>query len=140
MCADDPQRGRRGRTRSFGDKSPNYSPSASYNYGQKSGNFSPSQQPQHSTQRKRPDRFKPRSGPATGNGAGFNSVDKLVKQNDIIIRLLNEIRDRLPEGDQTASRGSRNEQFNRGQRRGKREVTENPGNEAREEDGGEEEE
>jgi len=63
-----------------------------------------------------------------------------VKQNDIIIRLLNEIRDRLPEGDQTASRGSRNEQFNRGQRRGKREVTENPGNEAREEDGGEEEE
>ncbi|HEX2956883.1 MAG TPA: hypothetical protein VHO70_08620, partial [Chitinispirillaceae bacterium] len=38
-------------------------------------------------QRRRPDRFK---------RDNYNHNDRLIKQNDIIIRLLKEIRDRLP--------------------------------------------
>lgn len=115
MCADDPQRGRRGKPRNFREKS-NYSPSASYNYGQNAGNFQSSQQP-HGPQRRRPDRQKPRSGNGGGNGAGFGNVDKLIKQNDIIIRLLKEIRDRLPQAVEGNGRGSsRNEHPGRGRR------------------------
>jgi hypothetical protein len=58
------------------------SPSTSYNYN---GNSSYSNQQQHP--RRRVDRFKRES---------LNSTDRLLRQNDIIIRLLKEIRDRLP--------------------------------------------
>ncbi len=125
MCADDPQRGRgRGKTRSFREKG-NYSPSASYNYGQNTGNFQSPQQP-HGPQRRRPDRQKPRSGTGGGNGAGFGNVDKLVKQNDLIIRLLKEIRDRLPRAAEGTARGaSRNDSPGRGRRGRKNEDFEN---------------
>lgn len=68
----------------YPEKMANYSPSMSYNYGhQSSGGYGPMQQ----NPRRRTDRFKRES---------LNLNDKVVKQNDIIIRLLKEIRDRLP--------------------------------------------
>jgi hypothetical protein len=71
----------------YPEKSPNYSPSTSYNYSPQSGfNGGNSQM----FQRRRPpqdQRFR-RDVP--------NPNDRLVRQNDIIIRLLKEIRDRLP--------------------------------------------
>lgn len=73
-----------------------YSPSSNYGFnysnGYNSGNNSGynSQQQQH--QRRRPDhRFKNGS-----NGHHSNYNERLVKQNDLIIKLLKEIRDRLP--------------------------------------------
>jgi hypothetical protein len=67
----------------YPEKMPNYSPSTSYNYGHQGGyNGSMQQHP-----RRRADRFKRES---------INQSDRLVKQNDLIIRLLKEIRDRLP--------------------------------------------
>jgi hypothetical protein len=60
-----------------------YSPSANYNYNYKgNGGFSSQQQ------RRRIDRYNKRD-----NG---NSSERLLRQNDLIIRLLKEIRDRLP--------------------------------------------
>lgn len=64
-----------------------YSPSTSFNYN--SNSSYPSSQ--HS--RKRFDRFK-RDG--TGNNSSSGSNERLLRQNDLIIRLLKEIRDRLP--------------------------------------------
>jgi hypothetical protein len=61
-----------------------YSPSSNYNYNSNSS-FPSSQHP-----RRRFDRFKR---DATGNN---NNNDRLMRQNDLIIRLLKEIRDRLP--------------------------------------------
>jgi hypothetical protein len=66
----------------YPEKMPNYSPSTSYNYGHQGGYGGMQQHP-----RRRADRFKRES---------INLNDKVVKQNDIIIRLLKEIRDRLP--------------------------------------------
>lgn len=85
-------------------KNHNYSPSANYNYnGNQSahgshgnhsgghgshgnhGNSGYGNQPQH--QRRKSSHFK---------RDGHNVNDRLVKQNDIIIRILKEIRDRLP--------------------------------------------
>jgi hypothetical protein len=63
-----------------------YSPSPSYNYNYNTNSSFPSQQ-QHL--RRKMDRFK-RDG---GNG---NGNERLMRQNDLIIRLLKEIRDRLP--------------------------------------------
>lgn len=134
MCADDPQRGGRGKTRSFREKG-NYSPSVSYNYGQNSGNFQSPQQP-HGGPRRRPDRPKPRQGTGGGNGGGFGNVDKLMKQNDIIIRLLKEIRDRLPKAVEDGARNtSRSEHPGRGGRGRKKEDAD-----LSIDDGGEEEE
>ena len=65
----------------YPEKMPNYSPSTSYNYSP-AGAFNGGQHP-----RRRNDRFKRESLPQS---------DRLAKQNDIIIRLLKEIRDRLP--------------------------------------------
>jgi hypothetical protein len=65
----------------YPEKSANYSPSASYNYSPGAG-YNGIQHP-----RRRTDRFKRES---------LNQNDRVVKQNDIIIRLLKEIRDRLP--------------------------------------------
>jgi hypothetical protein len=65
----------------YPEKMPNYSPSTSYNYSPASG-FNGGQHP-----RRRNDRFKRES---------LNMSDRTVKQNDLIIRLLKEIRDRLP--------------------------------------------
>jgi hypothetical protein len=68
----------------YPEKNPNYSPSISYNYSPQSGyNGNAQMHP-----RRRTDRF--RRDP-------INPNDRLVRQNDIIIRLLKEIRDRLPE-------------------------------------------
>jgi len=53
-----------------------------YNYNQNQGGFNGQQHP-----RRRTDRFKRET---------LNSNDKIARQNDIIIRLLKEIRDRLP--------------------------------------------
>ena len=64
------------------NKGNRYSPSASYNYnGQSRGNTAYQQS-------RRKERYKKESG-----GSGVN--DKLIKQNDTIIRLLKEIRDRI---------------------------------------------
>ena len=65
----------------YPEKMPNYSPSTSYNYSPAAG-FNGGQNP-----RRRNDRFKRES---------LNMSDRTVKQNDLIIRLLKEIRDRLP--------------------------------------------
>lgn len=74
------------------EKKGNYSPSASYNYSPGnsfSGQQHSSSGPHHHIQR-RNDNFK-----RDRDGGGHQS-DRLAKQNDTIIRLLKEIRDRLP--------------------------------------------
>ncbi|MFP4416780.1 MAG: hypothetical protein ACLFSB_05880 [Chitinispirillaceae bacterium] len=73
---------------------PNYSPSASYNYN--GGNYQ-HQSAQSPSSRRRPDRNN--NGKRHSNNA---QAERLVKQNDMIIRLLKEIRDRLPEPQQIA--------------------------------------
>lgn len=68
----------------FNENSPNnYSPSTSYNYqnGKSRGNS-------RNLPRRRIDRYKRES---------IGSYDRLIKQNDLMIKLLKEIRDRLPE-------------------------------------------
>jgi hypothetical protein len=60
-----------------------YSPSSSFNYN------SNSSYPSSQHQRKRFDRFK-------RDTNGNNGNERLMRQNDLIIRLLKEIRDRLP--------------------------------------------
>ena len=60
-----------------------YSPSTSFNYN------SNSSYPSSQHQRKRFDRFK-------RDTNGNNGNERLMRQNDLIIRLLKEIRDRLP--------------------------------------------
>jgi hypothetical protein len=68
----------------YPEKNPNYSPSISYNYSPQSGyNGNTQMHP-----RRRNDRFRRES---------LNSNERIIRQNDIIIRLLKEIRDRLPE-------------------------------------------
>ena len=78
------------------NKKGNYSPSTSFNYphaqhgpaaghGSQSGNHNGNEQGHHP--RRRTDRFRRET---------FNIQDRVSKQNDIIIRLLKEIRDRLP--------------------------------------------
>ncbi|MBN1578756.1 MAG: hypothetical protein JW913_19490 [Chitinispirillaceae bacterium] len=70
-----------------------YSPSTNYNYnGNQSmhgnhGSYGNSNYGNPHNQRRKPNQFK-----RDNHGAG----DRLAKQNDIIIRLLKEIRDRLP--------------------------------------------
>lgn len=94
MNSDDSSRG----NSSYSNRKPNtskydknhvYSPSTNYNYNTTQpnhGNQSFGNQPQG--QRRKPVPFK--------RDSGGNSTDKLVKQNDIIIRLLKEIKERLP--------------------------------------------
>jgi hypothetical protein len=67
----------------YPEKMPNYSPSTAFNYSPAAGYNGGQQHP-----RRRNDRFK-RESP--------NLTDRVVKQNDIIIRVLKEIRDRLPQ-------------------------------------------
>jgi hypothetical protein len=67
----------------YPEKMPNYSPSTAFNYGHHGGGYNGMQQ----HPRRRADRFKRET---------LNLNDKVVKQNDLIIRLLKEIRDRLP--------------------------------------------
>ncbi|MBD3242040.1 MAG: hypothetical protein GF331_15730 [Chitinivibrionales bacterium] len=87
MPFDDRQRGSNARAKleKYNEKNGNYSPSARYLYG---GN-----NPQHQHQNqggggKHRDQHK--------RDSHAHHFDRLVKQNDIIIRLLKEIRDRLP--------------------------------------------
>jgi hypothetical protein len=63
------------------------SPSPSYNYNYNTNSGYSSQQ----HMRRKIDRFKRDTGNGTGNGN-----ERLMRQNDLIIRLLKEIRDRLP--------------------------------------------
>jgi hypothetical protein len=77
----------------YPEKSPNYSPSTSYNYSPQTGYAGNSQM----YQRRRPEHVK-RDGPSP--------YDRLARQNDIIIRLLKEIRDRLPEPQNPSLNGS----------------------------------
>ncbi len=65
------------------NKGNNYSPSASYNYKQ-NGRGQGQNYQQHP--RRRIDRYKRES---------INTTDRVIKQNDIIIKLLKEIRDNL---------------------------------------------
>jgi hypothetical protein len=69
----------------YPSKSPNYSPSTSFNYSPQSGYNGGSGQ-MHP--RRRIDRFRRET---------LNTSERTIKQNDMIIRLLKEIRDRLPE-------------------------------------------
>ncbi len=81
----------------YNDKNHNsYGSGQSYNYGNQSyngnshynnGNSYNNNHNNQMNQRRRPDRFK---------RDNYNNNDRLIKQNDIIIRLLKEIRDRLP--------------------------------------------
>ncbi len=66
----------------YPEKMPNYSPSTAFNYSPATGYNGGQQHP-----RRRNDRFKRES---------LNLNDRIVKQNEMIIRLLKEIRDRLP--------------------------------------------
>lgn len=84
--------GRKPSVHKYGDnKGRNYSPSASYNYQNTQGRGQGYQQ----HPRRRIDRFKREN---------MNFSDKLVKQNDIIIRLLKEIRDSLAGTPQPATK------------------------------------
>ena len=65
----------------YPEKSQNYSPSATFNYNPATG-LNGNQHP-----RRRNDRFRRET---------LNYTDKLVRQNDLTIRILKEIRDRLP--------------------------------------------
>ena len=77
--------GRKPSVHKYGDnKGKNYSPSASYNYQNSQGRGQGQGYQQHP--RRRIDRYKREN---------MNFSDKLVKQNDIIIRLLKDIRDSL---------------------------------------------
>jgi hypothetical protein len=86
MNTDDSQRGNMGnpgnRPPKYPEKMPNYSPSTAFNYSPATGFNGGQQHP-----RRRNDRFKRES---------INLSDKVARQNDVIIRLLKEIRDRLP--------------------------------------------
>lgn len=82
-----------GQNKFSNDNAGNYSPSTSFNYtnGKNSTSAGPSSVNRGRTQqhpKRRGDRFKRET---------INQSDKLVKQNDAIIKLLKEIRDRLPE-------------------------------------------
>jgi hypothetical protein len=70
----------------YPEKNPNYSPSISYNYSPQTGYNGNTQM--HSRRRNNNDRFRREP---------TNSNERVIRQNDIIIRLLKEIRDRLPE-------------------------------------------
>ncbi len=80
----------------YNDKTHNvYGPAQNFNYGNQSyngnshynGNSFNGNHNNQQNQRRRTDRFK---------RDNYNHNDRLIKQNDIIIRLLKEIRDRLP--------------------------------------------
>jgi len=75
------------KTRSSYQQNPSY-PSSTYGGGYNN-------QQHNGGMRRRPDN---NGGTLTANNRGrhFNPLDRVVKQNDIIIRLLTEIRDRLP--------------------------------------------
>jgi hypothetical protein len=71
------------------DKNGNYSPSTNYNWnpGATGGNHQGQFQQQNQHPRRRVDRYRRET---------YDHSERLVKQNDTIIRLLKEIRDRLP--------------------------------------------
>jgi hypothetical protein len=94
----------------------NYSPSASYNYNPASGNYSGQQQNSHP--RRRTDRFKRQN---------IDLQDRLVKQNDTIIKLLKEIRDRLSPSGNSGQNDSHTAtyRFPKGSRKAHRENAKN---------------
>jgi hypothetical protein len=70
----------------YPEKNPNYSPSISYNYSPQAG-YNGNSQMNPRRRNDRNDRFRRES---------LNPNERVIRQNDIIIRLLKEIRDRLP--------------------------------------------
>ena len=70
----------------FQEKQGNYSPSVSYNYNPGKSYNKPGG---HQSIRRRNEHQK--------RDNGNSQTDRLIKQNDIIIRLLKEIKERLPE-------------------------------------------
>lgn len=88
----------------FGERNHNYSPSVSYNYNP--GGTQTSQQ----NPRRRTDRSKREM---------HNSTDKLIKQNNTIIKLLKEISDKLSAG-QSSGGGSQPGGRSRGRRNDRR--------------------
>ncbi|MBD3322202.1 MAG: hypothetical protein GF350_13975 [Chitinivibrionales bacterium] len=90
------QKMRKQMNNSFADKKQNYSPSTSYNYNPGSGhrdhshnhNHNHSSHSQQHHPRRRGDRFKREM---------MQMAEKMIKQNNAVIKLLNDIRDRLPE-------------------------------------------
>ena len=82
-------------------KKGNYSPSASYNYNYNAGGGYGNQQPQrpanHGNQIQGNQNVRRREGGGPPRrDAGNNGFERLARQNDLIIKLLKEIRDRLP--------------------------------------------
>lgn len=110
MNGDEMSRGMNQQTRrsnppnKYNDK-PSYSPSTSFGpknnsnhayNGYNNGNSSNYNGQQGQNQRRRPPENRFKTGGGNGGGHHSNSNDRIVKQNDIIIGLLKEIRDRLP--------------------------------------------
>ena len=91
-----------GNRKKFSEKKGNYSPSANYNYNP-GGNFAGQHQNQHQNQqqhhpRRRTDRYR---------RDVYNLTEKLVKQNDVMIRLLKEIKDKVSSGQGGHSKGKK---------------------------------
>jgi hypothetical protein len=82
-------------------KSHGYSPSSNYNYGNSTGSHGNTSHSNHGNNTgggaNKPFHRKPGGGGPFKRDGHTGSSDKLIKQNDIIIHLLQEIRDRLPE-------------------------------------------
>ncbi len=93
--------GYHGTRKSFGDRGQNYSPSTSYNYnpaGHGGGNRDRDRdRDQQNRRRTPPDRFKRDI---------LIAVERLAKQNDTMIKLLKEIRDRLDAPERHDSSGT----------------------------------
>jgi hypothetical protein len=85
-----PNVGRKQGNGKFQDKKVNYSPSVNYNYNPSGSSYGSQQYGQQGGPRRRGDQHGRRE-------FGGHQVERLIKQNDIIIRLLKDIRDRLPE-------------------------------------------
>lgn len=84
------------------NKTVNYSPSVSYNYGTDNNNMQSikksSQKSSRSRQQGGANQGKKRNDnkKKNNNPINPNQIDKMLRQNDSIIKLLKEIRDRLP--------------------------------------------
>lgn len=94
----------------FGERSQNYSPSVSYNYNP-GGTQTNQQHP-----RRRTDRYK-------RDMHNFN--DRIVKQNNTIIKLLKEISDKLSAGNPQGNEGQSGSGRSRGRRNDRRQKQQN---------------
>lgn len=74
-------------------KNGNYSPSANYNFNQNQSNHSHHRNKKSNQHRKE-----------------LHLLERLIKQNDVIIRILKDIRERLPEPPKKEKRGEESQQ------------------------------